>query len=470
MTLGRRFSWFFAPSILGNALSFVMVPVVTYYLTAQDIGMYALMVPVVTLGGTVALVGSAATCAVSFIDADAIERRKLVSTCIWLGLGVALAFALAVGAGWLGIRAMSPALQEVPTAAVVLTLATIVLGVPFGIAAEVITLEGRAAAFATITMLFNITTVAATVLSLSVFHLGALAQFVGAFAGAAVLCAGAFAALWPHLEFGVSDVWMRRIFTLGPSSVVGNLAEGLQPNIERQLLAGSLGLSALGLYAHSLTYRTVMHTGIKAAARSVWPVALLEARAKPLRFEQTRNVWSLVHLVVAFAGVGAVFVGREIVALLTHGKFTAAYLLIPLWMIYLLVQNTGKGQVALIYAHGAVRQYLWMTVGSYVVGLSVLALLVGPFGLNGAIVAAICQQLALRIGVYVIARPFGTFPLSDQWAGVGAAVILLALAIERATSPGVVAGAGWVVIFGVGLAGAAVWLRRQRRLLLAVTS
>ena len=66
----------------------------------------------------------------------------------------------------------------------------------------------------------------------------------------------------------------------------------------------------------------------------------------------TRLAWPPAHLALALGGVFMATLGRDAIALLTHNKFTPAYVFAALWTVLVLLENAAKPAVAIVYAQG----------------------------------------------------------------------------------------------------------------------
>lgn len=435
MAFARRFSLFLVPSVVAMGVSFVMVPITTYVLHPEDFGLYGLMMALVAVGWTLSLVGSTAVCSQHFPRLGPVERGRLVSTTLAFAFAVALTFCAACVLLWGTLAGTLDGFALVPRPALALSMTTILLGVPWMVAQEIITLDGRARGFAVVTMAQTLVTAVVTIVGLYAAGLGVLALFVGQAAGSAVTFAGSLRVLGPYLTRRISRRWARALFTVGPASACASISDSLVSAVERGFIGSTLGVGPLGLYVHAQNYRVIVAQVLKAAARPIWPVTLTEARDEVSDFAQTRVVWDAMYLTVAAAGVTFAVFGREIIGWMTHGRFVDAAPVVPVLMVFLLVQNAGKPQVALLYRDGVVRAYYWLQVAANLSWFAFLVLLTARFGLVGAGAALIGQQVVVRAGVHLLARGRKDVRFSDVWLAVSIAVIASTGAVAAALPP-----------------------------------
>jgi O-antigen/teichoic acid export membrane protein len=427
-----RFSLFLAPSFFVMVVWFLMVPITTYVLGPAAIGVFGLMTSLTAAGSTISLIGSGAVCSVHFPVLSGSERSRLVSTLLVVALGLGGLFCALCIAAWPLMVRWSDGYVDVPQLGLWLSMATVILGVPWIIAQDVITLEGRARAFAVVTVAQAVTSATVTIISLYVFDVGVLALFLGAASGAVVMLVGALHVLRPYLTRSISARWVREVAHVGPANAFASVSEALQTAIERAFLASVLGTATLGLYVHAQNYRVLVAQVLKAAARPIWPVTLQEARQPGTTFLQTRIVWDVMYVGVAAAGLTFIAFGREIIGWLTHGRFVEAAGLVPYLFVFLLVQNAGKAQTGLLFRDGAVRQYYWVQVAANIAWFVALVAFVRISGLIGAALALILQQLVGRSGVMVLSRRRGGRALlGDEWVLGGVLIMAVSMLLTE---------------------------------------
>jgi O-antigen/teichoic acid export membrane protein len=424
MTILARFRWFLAPTVAQAAVSFAMLPIVTRILGPADYGAFALAIAIVTLGVTVACLGSSYALAEGFSQQDEARRKAIVAgqaaASTLLGVLFAAAFYLLYAPA---ARAL-PAIAEIGPVAAGMAAASVVGTVLWAVATEVVTLDGRAKLFAAVIISQTLVTAAVTLAALFWAGAGRLALFAGHFAGSAVLICGAAIAL---RRYWTADLvgWLRGgglRGSLGRSA--GNVVESVYSVLERNMLAIFASVHEVGLYVHSQQYRVAAGAGVKAIARSIWPVSLGEAMSAAGGFPNTRRAWGATHVLITAAGVGFAAIGPEIISLLTNDKFTAAWPLAALGMAYLLALNAGKPQTAYLLARGQgtelARLHVYATVTAMLIALATIP----RFGMWGALAAALAQQVSLRLLIQWYVRG-ARLPMQDAYVAIGFMVILI---------------------------------------------
>ncbi len=435
MSFNRRVLLFSAPPAIQSAVSFALLPLMTLVLGPADYGAFALVTAVTSFGTALCTLGAGFVLAQRWPEADADTRRALVSSLFGLSVVLACLFALLMPWLWQLAAAQWTVAASVPETAIRLAAAGVFFAVPWLIASEVLTLDGRALAFAVVMLTQTVCAAAASLTALFYFDLGGVALFAGAFAAAAATGIGACVCLAPWLRLRFDRALAIHSAGMGLPLSLSNLLDIATTLTERALLSTQVGLANLGIYSHSQSYLNIAQAGIKPLVRAVWPVSLSEARDSASPFTRTGQAWSVGHLLLIGAGLLMAAFGRDLIGLLTHGKFEAAGPFAALWMGLLLVRLSGRPQLATLFANG--RGYAISKIGIVANGtaIAVLLLLVPRIGLAGAVAAAFIQAAMTRAMFWWAARQERDTPFQDGWVLAGVALIAGAVALVESTAP-----------------------------------
>lgn len=425
MALVKRFSLFLLPSVIQTFISLLMLPIITYVLGPEEFGIFALFTSLTGLGTVIASMGGGYLAAAHFQILEHSEKKRMVTTMVTAGFCIAILFSLLIMAFWPVLSARFDFFAAVPYIALLISLLGMILSIPWVFSIDIITLEGRAALFAATIITQSLITACATIVSLYIFKLGLLSLFIGSAAGACIAFIGAVRALYPHFNFIFSKMWFKKFISLGIKTLPANFLESFHVLIERSILSARVGLSQLGLYTHSQQYKTMMMMAIKAGARTVWPITLSEAREAAATFSLTKKAWDLAYMGITAGGVLFATFGREIIGILTNGKFIDAHLFVVFWMIFLLIQNAGKPHTGILWASEKGAVYAGMQFASTLFGIAMLILLVPLFGAWGAIAAAFLQMSIFRLLIQWRVSKQHAVPFQEQWVIGGSAIILI---------------------------------------------
>ncbi|MBM4134864.1 MAG: lipopolysaccharide biosynthesis protein [Nitrospira sp.] len=424
MKFGRNFSLFLLSSLIQGAISFAMVPIATYVLGPEEFGMFALISVIPVLLTVVATMGADYLFAKYYPTASLVERQRMVSTILAVG-GTLLALGSScLLAGWTVAVQFMHQLQQIPLKLLGLSLLSMGLGFPWVVASYIVTLDGKASLHAFITISQALVSALVIIIGLYGLGLGVEALFWGAIGTSIVSSAGAWVVLKPYARPAPSRMWAANMLRVGIPVSVANLMETLQSFLERYLLTAFAGLHALGLYAHSQQYRHMVSMPLKSVSRAIWPITLHESREERNQFGTTRDAWDMSYIGVTMVGLLFATLGGNLIGFLTHGKFVEAAPLVAMWMVFILVQNSGKPQTGVLYARGQLVACSKVMILSAGAGMVLMALLIPVIGMLGAIVAAIVQQVLYRVGIQLRASELEGVPRHDKWVMVGAGMVL----------------------------------------------
>lgn len=431
MSFLKRFSFFSLPSVFQTVISVTILPFITLRLGPEDYGIFSLILSCTAIGTTIASSGSGFLFSSNYTEVDEKEKCLLVSTVVITGISLTLTFSSLVIFLWDRIGLELPVFLNIPLPALYLGLMTLIFGLPWIFAADILTLEGRASLFAGTLVTQALFSAGATLVSLFIFDQGFLSLLWGSFAGSLVSFFCALFALKNVLRMNFSLNWFFPLLKLSLVTVPANILETFQVLLERVVLTNYVGLSNLGIYTHSQQYRSLVMMPVKAAARTIWPVMLSEAREKNSHFYKTMEVWNVLYLGITMCGIVFATLGREVIAFLTNGKFSEAHILATLWMVYLLIQNMGKPLVGVLWAKGHAKVYSGLHACALIFGIAALFLLVPYFDLYGAFSALLIQMLTFRILLQWYVRKINFFPFQDGGVIFGSGAILFTLGISQ---------------------------------------
>ena len=431
-----KFKWFLAPSILQAGLSFLTIPLATLILGPEDYGAFALITAITGLGTAVSCLGSSYLLSMMFSSSPLAVVKQFVSRQTIISLGIASVLAVGFAVVWRWLAYFIPSFVDVPLGGVLLSAFSMVPNTLWALAVDVLTLDGRARLFAIVVIIQSL--VSAITLLCSLFMLGEteLALFLAATASALTAGIGGLIALSRYLERPHLDKEGIRVFK-GAIAITGvNIIEVAYQPFERNLLVAISGLSALGLYSHAQQYRQIAAMATKALARSIWPLTLKEANQPLFDFVRTGRYWALAHVVLSALGLAFAILGNELITLLTHGKFDGAGRYAAVGLAFLLVQNSARAHIGLLYAKGEVDIYARLNMIAILTTFICAALAIPQWGPWGALFAIFMQQTVLRIGLQIYVRRRIPVPFQDSWAISGLILIGLAIFWDEVCAPG----------------------------------
>jgi O-antigen/teichoic acid export membrane protein len=424
-----------AATALNVALALALLPLATRHLEASDYGLYGLLMSVVALVSTAADGGSSLLVPAHYGPSSAAERARLFAS-LAMFAGISATFGgLLLLVVWFWQHGIFLD-QPVPLAAMILSAVLIPTRAITNICTTIFSAAGRGPTIAAQMAVQSLVVFLSTLVSLLECRMGGISLFVGALCGQlAALCVGYIALGRQHILSFPSRDWLLRAATCAPTTAASGLTDGVRCFGENALLASATGIHALGVWMHARLYHGVLIAFSNAFSHNLWSKSLEEAREPYSSFETTRTAWTLVQITIACLGIIVVFLGAEIVKIVSNGKFNAAAAYVPIFFVIALIQTTEQTANAIVCARGRATSATWartaMTLGS----MTVLCPTIVLFGINGVLAMIIVEAVAYRAYLRVLVRRMRKVPFRDDVAYFGVFAITLEIACHHWLAP-----------------------------------
>lgn len=419
---------YFGASAFQAVLSIALLPLATQVLGPAEYGSYAYAMAVTALASALSDPGGGIVLSGHYGVAQTEDRRRMLSTILVASTGLASGIGVTLYFAWPLLALASGNQQVVSATGVVLACLSVPLRAMIASGTSILVLQARSGLVGTITLAQASLTFAGSLLGLFWWRLGAdallLGNTVGMIAGALVM-AGIF-----RTQFAKpSAIWFRRLALVAPSALAAGITDGLRPVIESAVLVRGSGMNGLGLYNHSKVYYSYLMQVTNAFAYALWPQALAEARTGDGHFAPIERAWNAIYLLLTAAGMVFAAFGGEIVALLTNGKFGQSAFWIPIWVAYLLIQNSGKAATAILFAAGYGGSVSHLRAGTVLCSLVIMVFLVPRWGISAAVGIAIADIVLFRVLIHFAARRIQAVPDLDRWCFGGCVLIGVSTAV-----------------------------------------
>jgi O-antigen/teichoic acid export membrane protein len=397
MGLARNTLLYLAPNVVSLLVSLALLPVTTAFLGAEEIGRIALLNAYGNLIVALAAAPFGYLGGAHYLGLAEEEKPAYVSTLIMGGAGLIALLLAFFGGAWLLLHRHVSYFENTSATEMLL-----VLGMAAGLASwsqtnTLLILESRARWIASFSIASTL--VGAVVTTVGLFGLGGgiTAVLLGSLCAMMVLAIGGLLGVWPHLRWRWNRRWSRELLHVGLLRAPQGLLDPLAAMAERWMVTRWVSLGALGLYAHSQSYRAAMATTLAALTKSLLPISLLEARQENGEFRQTHRIIRVAVLLLTLASLGMALFGRELIGLLTHGKFEAAAPFVTAWIIHFLVRYTGREETAILLTAECKVFLSVSSISTQLANLLILLLLIPPWGVWGIFAAALAEVFLLRV-------------------------------------------------------------------------
>jgi O-antigen/teichoic acid export membrane protein len=426
----RSFLLFLLPAVTTGLVGlFVMVPITTYYLEPRDFGVVAFLAALLAPFGPLSSAGAPWVVGGNYFHINAEARRSLLFHVLLVDLVLKGVVLLAL---WLSAPLALPFLMPDFEARHIdffrIMLAATLCSGFWPTISYLLVVQRRAGLHAVIEICQYLAGALTTVVCLATLGLTTVSLVLGNFAAAlALFC---FCAVYAARQVrpSLDRAWLREIAVRGTPSIPANLSEMVASVSDRYFLGRWSGLDQLGIYSHSLQYRTAFAAGSKAFGRTFGPAAL-EAYAAGKSLPKLTGLLRPWYGVCAAGGVLVTLFSEDAVRLLTHDKFTAAAPLVPIWFGLVLSFALGTPYSQFLVATKRSRWVAWASMVSS--GFAVALAAVGTWflGAVGAALAVVGSNLALQLIFRRHALRFGCAPVGEAWFVAAVAATVAAYAV-----------------------------------------
>ncbi len=247
-----------------------------------------------------------------------------------------------------------------------------------------------------------------TLVGLSVVKIGVLALFLAPIAAGLMSAIHGFSYIACKVSVRPSLHWFKEIVRTGLPAIPFSMMDVVANSLDRFVIQRWVDLGALGVYAHSQSYRGMFVTVTKAYSRTVTPTFLElyagNSKEPPRQVEETVSLW---YLCVTAGGILVTLFSPEVIHILTHGKFDQAADLVPIWFLLVFIHSMAIPYTQYLLT---VRRNLLLSWSSIPVSVGAMGLVCAGtwmFGVIGATSAAVMGAMALHGTRFYLARRFG---------------------------------------------------------------
>lgn len=443
-------------NIVQGVLGLALIPLATRILGPEDYGVYGMALVVVGLAVALCETGAAYVLYGHLYDVRENEQNELFSSLLIVSAATGFAAATLLWTFWPQLSRFAGILASLSQLEILLICMTVPCRTIWAIASPILIARMRSNWIAICVAVSAIAVFAVVLVALYVFQQERAALFWGNLAGAAVAVVLALAGIGRGVWASPRVHWLRKVVRMAPGAWLAGIVDNLRATVESALIVRAAGSAGLGNYNHARLYYGLLMQGTNAFANVLWPHALRDAKDQSSHFMRIKLGWDLVYVCLTLAGLVFVFFGDWVVALLTNGKFIEAAGWIPFFVVYLLVQNSGKPATAVLYAANRGNTFSVLRIITISMAMGALLIWVPRYGVPAAIAIGIAEMALARVLIQAVARRIQPIPFQDQWVLIGCAVICSAwllthsVVLDRAERFTLFAAGGAVLVLLAG--------------------
>lgn len=403
-------------SVLQKAVGFIMLPIYASYLGAEGYGIVG-MIDVVISALTV-FVGFGITGAMYrfyYEKTTEIDKQTLVSTCLILMFGLVVGcslpfFLFSEQLAWLAFG--RDGLQSY----LVLGLLTFIFDMGSASANGYIFIRQRSIFFSVLSLLKLIVGLSLNILLIVVYQLGVLGVLYSNLASTFLFFLVVQTYAFRRVGFRFSREQATAIVKYSLPLFPGYLAMFLRNNTDRVILAKYLGLGQLGVYGMLVKFASLIAVFLLTPFFNVWNNKRFEIAQQADGPATMARIFTLHLALMFFAGLVLALQVPLLLQILTPPEFWVpgvyAYLAV---LAVILSASYYHFQFGMSYAK-ATMQISRVQIYSAILSVLLNLLLIGLFGLPGALIAGCCVYLIQCVLAYRFSRRHFSIPF--EWAKI----------------------------------------------------
>lgn len=383
-TTGRGYLLYLIPSIVQGGVGLALLPVTTHYLEPSDFGVYALMLALVMPVRAFAATGTSWVIGGHYFSSNEHERRALLFN--------VLAFELILRSSLILLYYImaEPVLhwlvQDYRTEYLLylhIVLAATLAGSLWPTISFLMTVRQNARLFALVSVMQIIINAIATIVLLEAFNCGVESLFMALLISACASAVFELVYVYRQVAFTIEGKWLREVVRTGLKATPGGMTEVVSNMIDRLAIQRWSGLGALGLYSHSQQYLAIFKMSTSALTNTLMADGL-RIYAQGLNTTPITRLLSAWYGMLALVGVSVALYSDNVIALLTHGKFTEAASLVQIWFLLVFSVSQGIPYATYLMAKRRSNVLMYTQLFPTIVGIGVVTAGVYTFGVYGA--------------------------------------------------------------------------------------
>lgn len=418
MRLRANVMYVFLPQVFRAFLGLALLPFTTIVLDAEDFGLFAFYTAVSNFCAGLVVSGVMYSLSNDFLKITDEQKKKVVTSLVCFGFLFSFFLSMLVVPSLYFLSDVVGEIGEVRALYVVLVLLGIFFSPVWVLASCIITVESKFQSFAVVSVTETVVANVVTVVALFVLSVGQDALFYGAITSTISSFFGAMWVLRKRIALSVEREFLKKHTKTCIRSLPSSVMEKVRNPLQNIMFARYVGPAFVGIFNHSLQYQNMTRMMVKAVTNVLWRPALNEARDGG-DFRDVLKSWQCVYFLLTVLGVFFATVGRDLIGFLTNYKMMDAHWLAAIWMTVLLVECTGRAEIAVIYDKGLVAASEGMLLISFSLSLLCLLILVPVWGVEGGVVSALVSPLFHRLMLIVYARRLFSAPFLEWTAALG---------------------------------------------------
>lgn len=386
----KNFFYYLSPSILTGAVSlFVSTSLATYYLEPKDFGIIGIITVFSKLIGPLSSTGCGWVLGGNYYRIDSTERKELIFNILFLAMLLRTFWVIVLGlSGHVFLPKLIKSYESIFLLFFWILLITEWFSVGDEVVSQVVVLQEKGKVHALLDATMLLSYVIPLFICLAVLNLKTISLALAYLASALGGFIFSMVYIRKYMVLHVKARWIKEIVKRGFLTIPLSVFEFISNSLGKFFIERWMGLSQLGIYNHSLDYKQMFMMPLRAFKRVFSPEVLAgfsqDDNIRVVKAKEALKNWFGILIVI---GSGVILFSREIISVLTHGKFVSAAPLVSLWFILILIYSFGLPYEYFLLAHKKNKIVFFSDIIVGIISWGIIGLFIKLFGGLGAVLS-----------------------------------------------------------------------------------
>ncbi len=431
--MGKNTIFYLSSNVIKLIVSFIVIlPVITFYLDVEQIGIYAFIVLLSNFIMVPISAGGHMIVASHYLTTDEEEKKKMFFHVYIIEIIIKiLLFICVIILGELFLKLVFNEFQDDYVSYLLIFSASLIFNVTKPILYYYFTIEKKAKQFFiynTIEILLNLMFI---ILFFYFLEFGFIGYFLSALFTSIIMFVVDISTMYKNFIVGIDKKWISIIYHKGFKLFYANLIEQFLNLYDSYIVQKFLNFHHLGIYAHAKQY-----IGNFAMIDKAFFYSYSASYMRMLNKDEDLNIFKITFIwysFLLFFGICVVFFAHDVIGYLTHGKLVESAELVSLLFILIFFRSNQQQYSSQLMYYKRNKEYANLAVFANILGFSILT--IGVFIFNAGlyfIVFSYIMNVVLRnifIKSYAIYK-YRNVDISELFFIVSVSVYIFLLVIN----------------------------------------
>ncbi len=399
----RHSSVYGLANMLNQAMSILLLPLYTQFLTPADYGVLEIIYFLSTIVSIVLGLGIADAMSRFYFDSEDQARRNLVVSTTVIGIGsIYLAFCLLLLplSGWAAELFLD---SRDYTEHFVILFLTLGVGFTSSIGMSYLRVEKRSVTLLIYSVSQLVLTIGLNLYFIIELQMGAKGILLSTLIASAIMGFGLLAWILSKTGLGFSKDLYRQMISFGLPMIPSSLGSYVVIASDRYFVKEYVSLADTGLYSLGYKIGSAMHSFITAPFIQIWTPRRFELFGTDDSEQVFAKIFTYFFAALTFLGLAVSLLARDILKIMTTEAYWSAHIVVPVVVLAHLIHALYYHFMIAISYKKQTKYYAYLNIVVGVINLAMNFILIPTMGVMGAALSTLVTYSARSGLVYFYA-------------------------------------------------------------------